>query len=94
MKFYVAVLMVVISQNIYADTIKQKYKRNDCITPINQLYSWYGMFAKVEAFSRIDGLTKNKSYILTFPFNGSNNSIFTKEIESNTKKVSDSKCYI
>ena len=70
----------------------QKYRRGDCITPVIKSYSWYGKHATVEAYSVIDGLTKEKSYILAFPFNGSNNTIFSKEIEYSTRKVSSSVC--
>ena len=69
-----------------------KYKRGDCITPITVSYSWYGKYATVEAYSKIEGLTKEKSYILAFPFSGSNSTIFDKEIELVTKKVIPSLC--
>ncbi|MGR6871480.1 hypothetical protein ACU6U9_04050 [Pseudomonas sp. HK3] len=69
-----------------------KYKRGDCITPVVKSYSWYGKYATVEAYSIIEGFTKNKSYILAFPLSGSNSTIFDKEIESVTKKVNFSLC--
>ena len=70
----------------------QIYERGDCITPTLESYSWYGKYAKVEALTPIEGFTSNKVYILAFPFNASNNSIFNKNIEKTTMKVKPSLC--
>ena len=64
-----------------------KYKRGDCITPINENYSWFGEYAKVEAFVLESKEIKKKSYVLSFPTYIPNNNLFDKEIERNTKKV-------
>jgi len=85
-------ILVSLSVPAWASDNDPKYQRGDCITPIMESYSWHGKYATVEAFSVIDGFTKEKSYILAFPFNGSNSTIFSKEIESATKKVSSSLC--
>lgn len=71
---------------------KPKYVRGDCITPIVESYSWFGEYALVEAFSKIEGFGNEKSYVLSFPFSGSNSAIFSKEIEQVTKKVAGSFC--
>ena len=68
-----------------------KYKLGDCITPTDKNYSWYGKFAKVDAFTKLEGYS-GKNYILTFPKYASNTSIFTQEIESHTKKVDINNC--
>ena len=64
-----------------------KYKRGDCITPTNENYSWFGEYAKVEAFVLESTVTKNKSYVLSFPTYKTSNNLFDKEIERDTKKV-------
>ena len=87
----IAIAMLALSVSACADEAP-KYQRGDCITPINESYTWYGKFAKVEAYSPIENFTKEKSYILAFPFHGSGNAIFIKEIEAATKKVRTSLC--
>jgi hypothetical protein len=87
----IIIAMLALSVSACADEAP-KYQRGDCITPINESYSWYGKFAKVEAYSPIENFTKEKSYILAFPFHGSGNAIFIKEIEAATKKVRTSLC--
>jgi hypothetical protein len=77
----------------WANDEAPKYQKGDCITPVAESYSWYGKYATVEAYSVIEGLTKSKSYILAFPFSGSNSTIFEKEIELATKKVKSSLCF-
>lgn len=64
-----------------------KYKYGDCITPTNESYSWFGEYAKVEAFVLESKGTKNRSYVLWFPTYKSINNLFNKEIEKDTKKV-------
>jgi len=68
-----------------------KYKATDCITPITNNYSWFGKYARVEAFSKIEGFPK-KNYILSFPTSISNSVIFGQEIENNTKRVNQNFC--
>ena len=64
-----------------------KYKYGDCITPTSETYSWYGEYAKVEAFVIESKGTKNSSYVLNFRTYKSSNNLFMKEIERGTKKV-------
>jgi len=84
--------LMVISGFILASSSSSKYHRGDCITPILETYSWYGKYAIVEAFSVIEGFANEKSYILAFPFNGSNSAIFSSRIEPATKKVTPELC--
>lgn len=70
---------------------ESKYSRGDCITPTNKTYSWTGKFARVDAFSGIDGYS-GKVYILTFPNAVSNDSIFGRTIEKDTKLVDKKNC--
>jgi len=86
-----SILLIILSNVVNAETAG-KYERGDCITPTNTTYSWYGKYAKVEAFSRVDGVTDSKAYILSFPFSGSSDTIFNKEIEQHTKRVNTEKC--
>ena len=87
-----AIILVSLSLSSWASDNDPKYQKGDCITPVVESYSWHGKYATVEAYSSIEGLTKEKSYILAFPFSGSNSTIFSKEIESATKKVKPSLC--
>jgi len=70
---------------------KQKYKRGDCITPTDRTYSWFREFARVDAFSEIDGFSGEK-YILSFPNSISTDSIFSKDIEKSTKLTNERNC--
>ncbi|MDA9079570.1 hypothetical protein N9K82_05285 [Gammaproteobacteria bacterium] len=64
-----------------------KYQFRDCITPTDKAYSWYGEYAKVEAYvKKAEGIS-GSSYVLWFPSYKSNNNIFAREIELSTKKV-------
>jgi hypothetical protein len=76
----------------WANDDTHQYQKGDCITPVAESYSWHGKYATVKAYSSIEDLTNTKLYILAFPFSGSNSTIFTKEIESVTKKVRASLC--
>lgn len=87
-----AVLILIISVSTWANDDKPKYQRGDCITPVMKSYSWYGAYAIVEAYSVIEGIAKEKSYILAFPYRGSNSSVFSNKIESSTQKVNPSLC--
>lgn len=70
---------------------ESKYRAGDCITPTEKLYSWYGHYARVEAYSAIDGhIIKN--YILAFPNYKSNDSIFSRAIETKTMAVDPAYC--
>jgi len=70
---------------------EHKYLRGDCITPITQNYSWYGKYARVEAFSKVDEYP-GTNYILAFPSSISNSVIFSQEIEKHTQKVHSDYC--
>lgn len=89
---YLCLLILVFSFGATANE-KPKYVRGDCITPIDQKYSWFGKTAKVEAYSSLDGFL-GKNYILLFNNYQSNSVIFTKSIESRTKKVDKKLCEI
>ena len=65
-----------------------KYQYGDCITATDNSASWYGEYAKVEAFVIKSRGFHGSSYALWFPEYKSNNVLFQKSyIESNTKKV-------
>ena len=64
-----------------------KYQLGDCITPTDKAYSWYGEYAKVEAYVQKAKGISGSSYVLWFPNYKSNNNIFVKDIELSTKKV-------
>jgi hypothetical protein len=84
--------MFVVSQ-ISKASEAPKYKNGDCITPTDNSYSWYGKYARVEAFSKIEGYSgAGEQYILLFPNNYINSVIFTQEIELYTKSVNKTKC--
>ncbi|PAJ71708.1 hypothetical protein CJF42_25270 [Pseudoalteromonas sp. NBT06-2] len=89
---YICFLILVISFGATANE-KPNYTRGDCITPIDQKFSWFGKTAKVEAYSSIDGFS-GKNYILLFNNYQSNSVIFSKSIEVSTKKVDKSLCEI
>lgn len=91
-KLLIIGILLQLSVVTWAKDSSPKYQRGDCITPVASTYSWHGKYATVEAFTSIDGLTKEKSYILAFPFSGSSSTIFDKEIEAATKKISQSLC--
>jgi len=86
-----SILLILLATIVNAESV-QKYERGDCITPTNTIYSWYGKYAKVEAYSRVENVTDSKAYILSFPFSGSSSTIFNKEIEQHTKRVNPKKC--
>ena len=65
-----------------------KYEYGDCITPTDSTYSWYGEYAKVEAFVIKSKGHKGSSYVLWFPEYKSSDVLFMKSfIEADTKKV-------
>jgi hypothetical protein len=52
----VATSLLLISASGLASDEKGKYEQGDCITATDTGYSWFGEFAKVEAYSRIKGI--------------------------------------
>ena len=67
------------------------YKRGDCILAIEPSYSWVNHFARVEAYSSIDGF-KGKNYVLLFLTYQTKAVIFDRSIEANTVKVPSKYC--
>lgn len=90
-KFSIMLMSIFFIFNAVANE-STKYIRGDCITPTVQKYSWFGYVAKVEAITKIDGLSSNKNYILWFPKFRSNSVIFSQDIEFKTKKVDSRLC--
>ena len=64
-----------------------KYQYGDCITPTDKTSSWYGEYAKVDAYVRVADDISGSAYVLWFPTFKVNRNIFKKEIELSTKKV-------
>ncbi len=93
-KVLLGIMLMITSSTTLANTIVQKYHWGDCITPTSKSYSWYGKYAIVQAFTAIEGFTNTKLYVLAFPFSGSNDAIFNKEIENETRKVEISMCEV
>ena len=89
-KLIFSVLITFVSLSTHASE-NPKYSRGECITPTDRSYSWFGKHARVEAFSSIDGFS-GENYILAFPDNVSNNSIYGKSIENNTQLVNKEYC--
>jgi len=67
------------------------YQRGDCITAIDPSYSWVGKFARIEAYSSIDGF-EGQNYVLLFFDYQTNVVIFSKSIEAHTVKVDNRYC--
>ena len=67
------------------------YKRGDCILGIEPSYSWVNHFARVEAYSSIDGF-QGKNYVLLFLTYQTKAVIFDRSIEANTVKVPSKYC--
>ena len=67
------------------------YKRGDCILAIEPSYTWVNQFARVEAYSSIDGFP-GKNYVLLFPTYRSKHVLFGRSIEANTVKVPSKYC--
>jgi|GEM_PF-1066797 len=67
------------------------YQRGDCITATDQSYSWVGKFARIEAYSSIDGFG-GKNYVLLFYGYQTKAVIFDKSIEAHTVKVDSRYC--
>ena len=65
-----------------------KYEYGDCITPTDPNASWYGEYAKVDAFVIKAKNIKGSAYALLFPEYDNGDVLFQKSyIEANTKKV-------
>lgn len=67
------------------------YKRGDCIVAIEPSYSWFNHYARVEAYSSIEGF-RGKNYVLLFLNYQTTNVIFNRSIESNTVRVPSKFC--
>ena len=90
-KVFIATLLALASYNCVASDETGKYEQGDCITAIDTSYTWFGEFAKVEAYSRIKGFA-GPQYILYFPTYKANAVVFGPEIEGHTMKVPKSLC--
>ncbi|EID0695623.1 TPA: hypothetical protein ACMDT1_003447 [Vibrio parahaemolyticus] len=90
MKRFIIISLFVFPMVSFA-SLDAKYQRGDCITPTKPTYSWYGEYAKVEAYSSVDGFS-GKNYILLFPNYLASAAVFSSNIEKDTKKVSSEKC--
>lgn len=71
---------------------EQRYSIGDCITPTEMNFSWYGEYAVVQAYSRIEGVTEDRAYVLAFPKSPSTSVIFERAIEESTEKVGIELC--
>jgi hypothetical protein len=89
MRFGIVLMVVPLLANANPGS---KYAKGDCITPVDNDYSWYGKYARVEAFSRIDGVSEKPVYVLAFPKSASNSVIFEQSIETHTHKVEKGLC--
>lgn len=83
--------LLFISASGLASDEKGKYEQGDCITATDTGYSWFGEFAKVEAYSRIKGFA-GPLYILYFPTYKADAVVFDPQIEGHTIKVANSLC--
>ncbi len=70
-----------------------KYESGDCITPTDPFSSWYGQYARVEAFGKVPDY-EGKAYTLEFPNYNSASKHFTKDIEFDTKAVGLENCLL
>jgi hypothetical protein len=70
-----------------------KYKRGDCITPIDPAHAWHGQYARVEGSAVfMDFWDQGISYVLWFPRYRSRTNLYAQVIEPETKKVPPRKC--
>jgi hypothetical protein len=76
---------------VAANQESMPYKRGDCILGIEPSYSWVNHFARVEAYSSIEGF-QGKSYVLLFLTYQPKAVIFDRSIEENTVKVPSEFC--
>ena len=83
--FFVSEMAVAANQD------SMPYKRGDCILAIEPSYSWVNQFARVEAYSSIDGF-RGKIYVLLFPTYQTKAVLFDRSIEANTVKAPSKYC--
>jgi hypothetical protein len=77
-----------------------KYTKDDCITPTNENWSWYGEVVRVlGAFRRLDDVPSYDIYLLQFnpkksaPWDKPITEQFSlKELEKNTQKIPNWMC--
>ena len=67
------------------------YQRGDCITAIDPSYSWFGKFARIEAYSSLEPF-RGKNYVLLFYGYQTRAVIFDRSIEAHTVKVDNRYC--
>ncbi|EML9988423.1 MULTISPECIES: hypothetical protein [Citrobacter] len=90
-KILIAATLALVSSNCLASEETGKYEQGDCIMASDTNYSWFGEYAKVEAYSRIKGFA-GPQYILYFPTYKANAVVFGTEIEAHTIKVGKNYC--
>ena len=90
-KVIIASILALASTSCMAADETGKYEQGDCITAIDTSYTWFGEFAKVEAYSRIKGFA-GPQYILYFPTYKANAVVFGPEIEGHTMQGPNSFC--
>jgi hypothetical protein len=76
---------------VAANQDSMPYKRGDCILAIEPSYSWVNHYARVEAYSPIEGF-QGESYVLLFLTYQPKAVIFDRSIEANTVKVPSKYC--
>lgn len=90
-KVLITALLALASTTCLASDETGKYEQGDCIMAKDTSYTWFGEFAKVEAYSRIKGFA-GPQYILYFPTYKANAVVFSPEIEGHTIKVAKNLC--
>ena len=76
---------------VAANQDSMPYKQGDCILGIEPSYSWVNHFARVEAYSSIEGF-QGEYYVLLFLTYQPKAVIFDRSIEANTVKVPSKFC--
>jgi hypothetical protein len=76
---------------VAANQESMPYKRGDCILGIEPSYSWVNHYARVEAYSPIEGF-QGESYVLLFLTYQPKAVIFDRSIEANAVKVPSKYC--
>ena len=76
---------------VVANQDSMPYIRGDCILGIEPSYSWANHFARVEAYSSIEGF-QGENYVLLFLTYQTKAVIFDRSIEENTVKVPSKFC--
>ncbi|MDA8479829.1 hypothetical protein NNO04_14100 [Citrobacter sp. Awk 4] len=90
-KVIITAALILSSAGCFASDEDGKYEQGDCIMANDTSYSWFGEFAKVEAYSRIKGFA-GPQYILYFPSYKASAVVFGPEIEDHTIKVGNNYC--